>query len=179
MMLRRWRAALRPAGALQASPSAPGWRRSRENPLPQGWHLGGMVEPSSCAVEEPPAPRAHGDPSLIPVVSPDLSAWAISNRNLRRVLAHAAADHLHEAAELLREAQTLDTLLLGAARTSEVIGALDLGARRFGGALPADLVASAAQLRAWGVTLKQQVTARTADRERADRPADLVRWRRP
>jgi hypothetical protein len=50
----------------------------------------------------------------------------------------------------------VDALLLGAARTAEVIGALDIGARRFSAALPDDLAGSAEQLRRWAMTLKQQ-----------------------
>lgn len=63
--------------APQASPSTLGRWRSREHPLPQGRHLGGMVEPGSCAAEEPPSQPpapAHLASSLNPVAALKLAA---------------------------------------------------------------------------------------------------------
>jgi len=90
-----------------------------------------------------------------PRVAAGLAILAQTSRSLRRVLACAAADHLQQAAAILRHTPSVDALLLGAAGTAEVIGALDAGAQRFGTILPAELAASTERLRRWATTLKQ------------------------
>lgn len=77
-------------------------------------------------------------------------------RNLRRVLACAAADHLHQAAAILGQAPGADALLLGAAGAAEVLDALDRGARRLGAAPPMAVASGTAdRLRRWGTALKR------------------------
>jgi len=171
--------------------------------FPQGWPLGDMVEPGSCAAEEPlfrsnsdvsPTPTAvlgadggqfgisgrrivrtrhgHGADGL-PAPAPARRFVAISsgfaeleraNHNVRRAIACAVAEYLQRAAEYLRQPRGVDVLLFGAARTAEVIDALDVGARQLGAELPDEVTASANRLREWAATLKQQTaTARASD----------------
>jgi len=84
-----------------------------------------------------------------------LAAWERVNHNLRRALACAVAEHLQRAAVLLEQPRGIDVLVLGAARTAEVLDALEVGAQRCGAVLPAEVAASAERLRAWARTLKQ------------------------
>lgn len=88
-----------------------------------------------------------------------LAAWERASRNLRRALACAVAEHLQRAALLLEQPRGVDVLVLGAARTAEVLDALDVGAQQCGVALPADVAASAERLRAWARTLKRPCPA--------------------
>jgi hypothetical protein len=84
-----------------------------------------------------------------------LAAWERASRNLRRALACAVAQHLQRAAVLLEQPHSVELLVLGAARTAEVIEALAVGARRYGLVLPEEVAACAARLRDWACTLKQ------------------------
>jgi hypothetical protein len=84
-----------------------------------------------------------------------LAAWQRASHNLRRALACAVAEHLQRAALLLEQPRGVDVLVLGAARTAEVLDALDAGARQCGTVLPVEVAASAERLRAWARTLKQ------------------------
>ena len=170
-----------PPDAPPASPSSPGWRQreatdtgngvpvSVGDSFPPGWPLDGMAGPGPHAVEEPPTPRlpVPASPRRFVTISAGLAALERAHHNLRRALASAVAEHLQRAAELLPQQPSTDMLLLGAARTAEVIDALDLGARQFGTALPGDVAASADRLRAWARTLKQQEQGQAAsDRSR-------------
>ncbi len=92
--------------------------------------------------------------------------WA--NHNLRRAIACAVAEYLQRSAAYLRQPRGVDVLVLGAARTAEVIDALDVGAHQLGAALPDEVAASANRLREWARTLKQQTqTAWAADKDDA------------
>jgi len=89
-----------------------------------------------------------------------LAAVERANHNVRCALARAVSEHLKRAAVMLREPRSVDVLLLGAARTVEVIDAIDDGASKLGAPLPpdlaAELAASAERLRRWAMTLKRQ-----------------------
>jgi hypothetical protein len=76
-------------------------------------------------------------------------------RNLRRLLVTAAADHLERAAAALRQAGTIDGLMLAGYRTAEVLAALRLSADQLGARpLPAEVVAAVPELRRWTRLLK-------------------------
>ncbi len=96
--------------------------------------------------------------------------WAQTSRSLRRVLASAAADHLRQAAVLLRDPPSIDALLLGAVGTAEVIDALGADARRLGTTLPAELTASLAWLRRGAAALKHATPRRAGQHPLATSP---------
>jgi hypothetical protein len=90
------------------------------------------------------------------------------NRGVRRMLARAAADHLFQAASLLREVPSADAVVLSAAGTTELLYALDDAAHTLGGALPAGFAVLADQLPAWAAAVKRQhqAAASAGDRDR-------------
>lgn len=102
-------------------------------------------------VDRLPVPVALRVPAPVRVPAAGLAAWTRTGRSLRRVLAYAAAAHLHRAAAILRQAPSVDWGLLGPAGTADVIDALDPGA-----VLSARLAASTTgRLRRWATTLQR------------------------
>jgi hypothetical protein len=84
-------------------------------------------------------------------------------RNLRRLLVTTAADHLERAAAALRQAATIDGLVLAGHRTAEVLGALRLSADQLGAQpLPAEVAAAVPELRRWTLLLKDPLQPLTA-----------------
>jgi hypothetical protein len=89
-------------------------------------------------------------------------AWQL-RRNLRRLLVTAAADHLERAAAALRQAATIDGLVLAGHRTAEVLGALRLSGDQLGARpLPAEVAAAVPELRRWTLLLKDPPRSLTA-----------------
>jgi len=134
--------------------------------------------PSQIATTDPLGPR-HVDTDRLQTIPAAFAAWDRSRRNLRRMLARAAADHLFRAAALLREVPSTDALVLAAAGTAEALYALDDAAQALGGMLPAELSAAADQLPGWAAALKQrhQAAAAASSDTRLALPRP-PRWRR-
>jgi hypothetical protein len=106
-----------------------------------------------------------------------LDARERAGHNLRRAIACTAAEYLRRTAAYLSHPCGMDVLVLGAARTAEVIDALDEGARRLGATLPEEVVASADRLREWARTLKQRPgTAGAAGDPDAPSAKRLMEW---
>lgn len=101
-----------------------------------------------------------GDPDLDRYLGLDRLGWW-SNRNLRRVALCAPADHLEQAAALLRERPTIDGHMLAANRTAQILGVLRLGADQLGAPLGAATTAAAIELRHWAVTVKLHLAEAT------------------
>lgn len=104
-------------------------------------------------------------------VDTGLAALERARHNVHRAIAGAVSEYLQRAATYLRGSPNVDVLLLGAARTAEVIEALDDGARQLGAVLPDDLADAAQQLRQWAATVKSP----WPDREGETLPASTRR----
>jgi len=81
-------------------------------------------------------------------------------RSYQRVTACAAADHLAEAAAILRDTLTVDAYMLAANRTADLLHALLRGAEQLHAPLPPTASETADDLRLWALTVKRPEHAR-------------------
>jgi len=106
-----------------------------------------VLDPPACNL---PARRPSG---------PNLDIlWTHVNRNLRRVVACAAADHLQRAARILHQAPTVDGIMLAGNKTAEVITVLAKAAAQTGAPLPVEATDAIRALRVWSLTMKEEIS---------------------
>jgi len=123
-----------------------------------------VLDPPVCNL---PARRFSG---------PNLDILGIRvDRNLRRVIACAAADHLERAARILHQAPTVDGLMLAGNKTADVITVLAKAAAQTGAPLPVEAIDAIRALRTWSLTMKdetsQQVRAATSQQDHPEGPS--------
>src|SRR6266568_3767122 len=86
----------------------------------------------------------YGKPLALQTTTLDLKVvrvfepWPGMPRAYRRILVCAAADHLAQAAAILRDTLTVEAYMLAASKTAEVIGVLQHGADQLQAPLPAN-----------------------------------------
>jgi len=101
--------------------------------------------------------------SAAQLVTLDLTdSWERRRRNLRRVLVCAAADHLTQAASMLRQAPSSEAFMLAANKTAEVLAVLTIDAEQLGlRPLPPAAVAAIPELRRWALTVREPAVPAT------------------